>query len=68
MSRLRHSLCALGVFALLLIAYANHFRNGFHFDETVNYIIQRGAILSSIGVVGTVVLYARAPALRRFGA
>lgn len=33
MSRLRHSLCALGVFALLLIAYANHFQNGFHFDD-----------------------------------
>jgi Tfp pilus assembly protein PilF len=177
MHRLRQSLRALGVFALLLIAYSNHFRNGFHFDdthaivdnpavrdvrnipryfrdattfsvlppnqsfrpvlqstlaidyrvaggyrpltfqistfvwftllvvliyllfvavvdkvsrdrhanrsaallasalfalhplcaETVNYVIQRGEILSTVGVVGMVTLYARAPAWRRFG-
>src|SRR2546427_546205 len=35
--------------------------------ETVNYIIQRGEILSAIGVVGTVFIYARAPRWRRFG-
>lgn len=177
MSRFRFALSALGVFALLMVAYANHFQNGFHFDdvhaivdntavrsvrnipryftdattfsmlplnqsyrpvlqttlaidyrlaggyhattfqvstfvwflvqltlmyglfltvtgrvsadvgvnrsvallatalyalhplcaETVNYIIQRGEILSAIGVVGTVFLYARAPRWRRFG-
>src|SRR5262245_59420089 len=27
-------LAALGLFALLLLAYANHFENGFHFDDT----------------------------------
>src|SRR3954470_7562544 len=177
MSRLHHALCALGVAALLFVAYANHFDNGFHFDdahaivdnpslrdlrnipryfvdattfsvlplnqtyrpvlqttlavdywlasgykpttfqvqtfawfvlqllllyglfvtiagrasndiaanrsvaliatslyglhplcaETVNYIIQRGEILSAIGVIGTVLVYARFPALRRLG-
>jgi protein O-mannosyl-transferase len=35
--------------------------------ETVNYVIQRGEILSAIGVIGAVLLYARAPHLRRFG-
>ena len=177
MSRLRLALFALGVFALLMVAYANHFQNGFHFDdvhsvvdnpsirsvrnipryftdattfsvlplnqsyrpvlqttlaidyrlaggyhpttfqvstfvwfvlqlaliyglfvtvagrvsgdvaanrtvallaaalyglhplcaETVNYVIQRGEILSAIGVVGTVFVYARFPRWRRFG-
>ena len=35
--------------------------------ETVNYVIQRGEILSAIGVVGTLLLYARVPRWRRFG-
>jgi protein O-mannosyl-transferase len=35
--------------------------------ETVNYVIQRGEILSAIGVIGAVLLYARAPQRRRFG-
>src|SRR6266850_4877497 len=35
--------------------------------ETVNYVIQRGEILSALGVVGTVLLYARVPRWRRFG-
>ena len=177
MTRLRRSLPVLGAFALLLLAYSNHFQNGFHFDdthtivdnpwvrevrnipryfadattfsvlpanqsyrpvlqttlaidyalaggydprtfqvttfvwfflqlsliyllalavadrirpdreanratallaaviyalhplcaETLNYVIQRGEILSAVGVIGSVVMYARAPALRRFG-
>ena len=36
--------------------------------ETVNYVVQRGEVLSAVGVVGSVALYARAPGLRRFGA
>jgi len=35
--------------------------------ETVNYIVQRGEILSAIGVIGALLVYARAPKLRRFG-
>ncbi|MEO6924191.1 MAG: tetratricopeptide repeat protein, partial [Bryocella sp.] len=35
--------------------------------ETVNYIIQRGDIYSTIGVVGALALYARLPKLRRTG-
>jgi Flp pilus assembly protein TadD len=35
--------------------------------ETVNYIIQRGEILSAIGVIGAVLAYARFPQYRRFG-
>jgi len=34
MSRLPFALCALGVCALLVAAYSNHFHNGFHFDDT----------------------------------
>lgn len=35
--------------------------------ETVNYIVQRGDLLSTLGVVAGLVLYIRKPALRRFG-
>ena len=35
--------------------------------ETVNYIVQRGEILSTIGVVAGLLLYIRFPKLRRFG-
>ncbi len=35
--------------------------------ETVNYIIQRGDIYSTIGVVAALTIYARRPAWRRFG-
>ena len=35
--------------------------------ETVNYIIQRGEILAAVGAVAGLVLYARAPRLRRTG-
>jgi hypothetical protein len=35
--------------------------------ETVNYIIQHGEILSALGVVATVLLYARLPRWRRYG-
>lgn len=35
--------------------------------ETVNYIIQRGDIYSTIGVVAALALYARLPNLRKFG-
>lgn len=35
--------------------------------ETVNYIIQRGDIYSTIGVVAALALYARLPMLRKFG-
>jgi hypothetical protein len=34
MARFGVPLAALGLFALLLLAYANHFENGFHFDDT----------------------------------
>ena len=35
--------------------------------ETVNYIVQRGDLLSTLGVVTAVVIFARWPAHRRFG-
>ena len=35
--------------------------------ETVNYVIQRGEILSTLGVVSALLVYARWPHLRRFG-
>ena len=35
--------------------------------ETVNYIVQRGEILSTIGVLAGLLLYIRFPKLRRFG-
>ena len=35
--------------------------------ETVNYIVQRGEILSTIGVLAGMLLYIRFPKLRRFG-
>jgi tetratricopeptide (TPR) repeat protein len=35
--------------------------------ETVNYVIQRGEILATVGAVGGLVLYARAARLRRTG-
>lgn len=35
--------------------------------ETVNYIVQRGEILSTAGVVAGMLLYIRFPKLRRFG-
>ena len=35
--------------------------------ETVNYIIQRGDLLATAGVVGGLVIYARAPRFRRWG-
>jgi tetratricopeptide (TPR) repeat protein len=35
--------------------------------ETVNYIIQRGDVLSTLGVVAALFLYARFPARRRLG-
>ena len=35
--------------------------------ETVNYIVQRGDLLSTLGVVAGLVLYIRKPALRRYG-
>src|SRR6266850_7588565 len=34
MTRSGVAIAALGLFALLLVAYANHFQNGFHFDDT----------------------------------
>ncbi len=36
--------------------------------ETVNYIIQRGDLLAAVGVVAGLVIYVRAPGLRRSGA
>src|SRR5262245_51841284 len=45
MSRLHLTLAALGVCALLLVAYANHFQNGFHFDDT-HAIVDNPAIRS----------------------
>lgn len=35
--------------------------------ETVNYIIQRGDLLATLGVIAGLVLYAARPRLRRFG-
>jgi tetratricopeptide (TPR) repeat protein len=35
--------------------------------ETVNYIIQRADLYSTLGIVAGIVIYARAPRLRRFG-
>src|ERR1051325_11324423 len=35
--------------------------------ETVNYIVQRGDLLSTLGVVACLLLYIRMPALRRYG-
>ena len=35
--------------------------------ETVNYVIQRGEVLSTLGVVAGLALYARAPGARRYG-
>lgn len=35
--------------------------------ETVNYIVQRGDLYSTLGIVAGVALYARAPNLRRYG-
>ena len=35
--------------------------------ETVNYVIQRGEILSTLGVVSALLVYTRWPHLRRFG-
>src|ERR1019366_3697322 len=35
--------------------------------ETVNYVIQRGDIYSTLGVVASLALYATAPRQRRFG-
>jgi tetratricopeptide (TPR) repeat protein len=35
--------------------------------ETVNYVIQRGDIFCTVGVVGALALYARLPALRKTG-
>jgi tetratricopeptide (TPR) repeat protein len=35
--------------------------------ETVNYIVQRGDLLSTLGVVGALVIYVRWPAQRRTG-
>src|SRR5262245_26748880 len=45
MSRLQLTLSALGVSALLVAAYANHFHNGFHFDDT-HAIVDNPAIRS----------------------
>ena len=36
--------------------------------ETVNYVIQRGEILSTLGVAGALLVYARWPELRAYGA
>ena len=35
--------------------------------ETVNYVIQRGDVFSTLGVVAGIAVYARVPAARRFG-
>jgi protein O-mannosyl-transferase len=35
--------------------------------ETVNYVIQRGDLYATLGVVGALVMYIRLPALRRYG-
>ena len=35
--------------------------------ETVNYIVQRGDLLSTLGVVAALVIYARWPSRRRYG-
>ena len=35
--------------------------------ETVNYIVQRGDLMSTLGVVTAIVIYARYPAKRRYG-
>src|SRR4029453_12821574 len=45
MSRVHLTLAALGVGALLLVAYAKHFQNGFHFDDT-HAIVDNPAIRS----------------------
>jgi protein O-mannosyl-transferase len=51
-------------FALLAVACY-----GLHpaIAETVNYIIQRADVYSTLGVVGSLFLYARFPALRKWG-
>jgi tetratricopeptide (TPR) repeat protein len=35
--------------------------------ETVNYVIQRGDLYSTLGVIAALTVYAKAPRLRRFG-
>jgi len=35
--------------------------------ETVNYVIQRGEVFSTLGVIASVLLYAAAPGLRKWG-
>ena len=35
--------------------------------ETVNYIVQRGDLMSTLGVVAAIVVYVRSPAKRRYG-
>jgi tetratricopeptide (TPR) repeat protein len=74
---LLHLACMVGLFTLLLpatqrgrfVALLATTLYGLHpaIAETVNYIIQRGDILSTLGVVAALLVYLRAPSMRRYG-